>query len=156
MILQYPDERLSQPCPDVEQFDERLRAQAKNLIEALGTAKGLSSPQIGDPVRMLVLARDEGPELFINPFVRSKAGFGLVEESCLSVPGVVVNVFRATKLEVVAQDLDGERFVRELQDIEAVCLQHEVDHLDGILLTDHMFFWNRWRYRRRVQATAAA
>jgi len=147
-ILTYPDPRLTIPCPVRKSFDDELEAKAKRLVEGLGDAKGLSSPQIGDPIRMLVLAREDGPEVFVNPFICSKASVGLVEESCLSVPGVVVNVFRATRLRVVAQNLEGERFARQLRDIEAVCLQHELDHLDGVLLTDHMFFWRRWKYQR--------
>lgn len=151
-ILEYPDPRLARPCANVDRFDDRVRNQAERLVQALGTAKGLSSPQIGDSIRMMVLAREEGPEVYVNPFIQSRAGFGLVEESCVSVPGVLVNVFRATRLRVVAQDLNGERFVRHLRDIEAVCFQHELDHLKGVLLTDHMFFWTRWRYQRSLAA----
>jgi peptide deformylase len=151
-ILEYPDPRLTQTCAIVQCFDDELRARAARLVSALGDAKGLSAPQVGDPSRILVLGREDGPEIFINPFICSKASFGLVEESCLSVPGVVVNVLRATRIRVTAQDLNGERFVRQLRDIEAVCLQHELDHLNGVLLTDHMFFWRRWKYRRTLAA----
>lgn len=153
-ILRYPDPRLSRKCSYVETFDDDLRERAGCLVDALDDAKGLSAPQIGDAIRMLVLRTEDGPDILVNPFISSRAGFGLVEESCLSVPGIEVNVFRATKLRVIAQDLSGERIVRDLRDLEAVCLQHELDHLNGVLLTDHMFFWNRWRYRRRVHAVA--
>jgi peptide deformylase len=90
------------------------------------------------------------PQIFVNPEILASARPGLVEESCLSVPGVVGNVVRATQVRVRAQDRNGQTFEGDLEGMHAVCLQHETDHLDGRLFVD------RLSWIRRLRARAAA
>jgi peptide deformylase len=85
--------------------------------------------------------------VYINPEILSSSTPGIVEESCLSVPGVVCNVLRATQLRVRARNPDGETFERDLEGMHAVCLQHEMDHLAGKTLVDRMSLIRRLRMR---------
>ena len=88
-----------------------------------------------------------GPQTYINPRLIWTATPGLVQESCLSVPGIVGNVFRATRLRVSACDADGNPFEREVGGMHAVCLQHEMDHLAGKLFIDRLSWFRRLRIR---------
>ena len=166
-ILEYPDPRLRTPCAPVSRFDAELRRLIDDLADTLAAAGGigLSAPQVGDlrRVSILNLAGDgAAPEVFVNPEILARRRWGLVEESCLSVPGVVGNVLRATRVRVRALDPTGEPFERELEDMHAVCLQHEADHLDGKLFLDRLSPIRRWRMRwrearaRRANAAALA
>jgi peptide deformylase len=83
----------------------------------------------------------------VNPELLTRAAPGLVEEGCLSVPGIIGNVVRATQLRVRAQDRDGKMFERDLNGMHAVCLQHEIDHLDGKLFIDRLSWFRRWRIK---------
>lgn len=148
-ILEEPDPRLRLPSEPVERFDDSLSRLVEDLFDTLyaGSAIGLSAPQIDDRRQVLVmdLSEDRGaPQLFVNPRLVSKgAARGLVEESCLSVPAVSGKVLRAIEVRVAAQDADGRPFERDLVDMEAVCLQHEMDHLSGVLFTDRLSFLRR-------------
>ncbi|MGF1507987.1 MAG: peptide deformylase [Myxococcota bacterium] len=155
-ILEVPDPRLRLPATPVEDFDESLKTLVADLIDTLhhsGTAIGLCAPQVADPRRVLVMdlsSRRCEPQVYINPVIQSRARFTFAEESCLSVPGVLVNVWRATRVLVQAQDPTGAPFERELDGLHAVCLQHEMDHFAGKLLVDRMWFLQRLRFNRRL------
>ena len=156
-ILEYPDPRLTRPSLAVEDFDDGLRELADNLWDTLQATGGigLSAPQVNDRRRVLVMDltdRTSPPEFYVNPQIVQSAMPGLVEESCLSVPGVVANVIRATQVRVRAQHCNGEPFERELQGMAAVCLQHEMDHLDGRLFVDRLSFLRRLRVRASLRA----
>jgi len=142
-ILQYPDPRLRLVSAPVERFDGALHQRIDELFETLyaTTGIGLSAPQVGDLRRIVVmdLSRSRSkPELYINPEILSSEVMGMVEESCLSIPGVVGNVVRATQLHVRAVDRSGNPFERDLEGMHAVCMQHEVDHLNGKLFIDKL------------------
>jgi peptide deformylase len=96
------------------------------------------------------------PQVYVNPEILSRSAIGLVEESCLSVPGVVGNVFRATRVRVRAQDRQGRTFERDLDGMHAVCLQHEIDHLEGKLFIDRLWFWRRLMIQARARRQAKA
>ncbi len=158
-ILEYPDARLRAAASPVECFDADLRALVGDLVDTLHAkcALGLCAPQLGAPLQVLAidLSEDQSePQVFINPEVISATAWGLVEESCLSVPDVVTNVWRATQILVRARDVDGEPFERHLKMMEAVCVQHEIDHFSGKLLVDRLWFWQRWRLGSRSEAHA--
>ena len=147
-ILEYPDPRLRQPSAPVTTFDTNLAQLAQELLETLYTTGGigLSAPQTGAFHRILVMDHSgnaTAPEIYVNPEIQKRTAFGLVEESCLSVPGIKGNVFRATKLHVQARDQNGTPFERHLTDMPAVCLQHEIDHLNGKLFIDRLWPWRR-------------
>ncbi len=151
-ILEYPDPRLNLPAKPVTQFDEDLGQLVDDLLETLYATKavGLSAPQVDDQRAVLVLDLSEdasAPQVYINPEILAKAAWGLVEESCLSVPGIVGNVVRATEIRVRAQDRNGETFERDLTGMNAVCLQHEMDHLAGKLFIERLSIFRRLRIR---------
>ncbi len=151
-ILEHPDPRLRLRAEPVAAFDETLGRFVEDLLETLYStdAIGLSAPQVGDRRNVLVMDLSETrttPEVYINPEIGSKSGFGLVEESCLSVPGVTGNVVRAVTLSVSAQDRSGTFFDRELTGMHSVCLQHEMDHLEGKLFIDRLPMLEKLRLR---------
>lgn len=156
-ILEYPDPRLRLQAQPVTSFDDSLARLIEDLIETLHirNAIGLSAPQVGDRRQVLVTdlsADGSAAQAYVNPEICSRAAWGLVEESCLSVPGVVGNVVRATKIRVRARDRHGEAVERDLEGMDAVCLQHEVDHLNGKLFIDRLSIFRRLRIRARMKA----
>ena len=162
-ILEYPDPRLRLRSEPVTEFDASLSRLIDDLLETLYATKaiGLSAPQANDRRRLLVtdLSGDaSAPQIYANPEILSRAMPGIVEESCLSVPGVVGNVMRSTKVRVRAQDRSGETFERDLEGMDAVCLQHEMDHLEGKLFVDRLsplrrlYFWASTKAKARKRA----
>jgi peptide deformylase len=160
-ILEYPDPRLRERSKPVEAFDDALGSLIDDLIDTMRATDGLgiSAPQIDVRQRVLVImGADESPEVYVNPVIVDSAAPGFVEESCLSLPGVVGNVFRATQLRVQAHDRFGEAFERTLSMMPAVCVQHELDHLDGRLFSDRLPPWRRlgvWMAGRSRARSAA-
>ncbi|WP_119165371.1 peptide deformylase [Algihabitans albus] len=165
-ILEYPDPRLRLPSRRVTTFDENLVRLIEDMIETLRLTKAiaLSAPQVDDRRAVLVMdlsGDGSAPQAFVNPEILSKGAWGLVEESCLSLPGVVGNVVRATAVRVRAQDRQGSTFERDLAGMEAVCLQHEMDHLVGKLFVDRLSLLQKLRFhafagkRARRRSTAA-
>ncbi|MEL6184068.1 MAG: peptide deformylase, partial [Myxococcota bacterium] len=153
---------LSLAAQPVEAFDASLARLADDLVDTLraeGPAIGLSAPQIDDQRQVLIMdmtGTGESPEVFVNPRIVSQAGFGLAEERCLSVPEAVIYGWRAAQIRVEAFDLEGAKFERELNDMAAVCLQHEMDHFHGKILVDRMSFVGRFLYRRKARRLAAS
>lgn len=159
-ILTYPDPHLHEPADPVTRFDDDLLALVADLRETLMShgAIGLSATQVGDRRRVLAIrppGHEGEPDVFVNPVIQSKAMWGFVQESCLSVPGVVGSVIRATRIEAEAQGPDGTSFSGSFDGMAAVCLQHELDHLDGRLFIDRFSFFGRWRARRAAMRYAA-
>jgi peptide deformylase len=150
-ILEHPDPRLRLPSAPVEAFDAELWQLVDDLLDTLETAGGLalSAPQLGE-LRSVLVLRPNGQnaaEVYVNPEILAKKAWGLVEESCLSVPGVVGNVLRATQIRVRARDRNGHAFERELHGMDAVCLQHEMDHLAGVLFVDRLSIFRKLQMR---------
>jgi len=152
-ILEYPDPRLRERSAPVTAFDAGLARLVEDLVETLHatpTGIGISAPQVGDLRQVLIMDLTESrtePEVYINPEILSRSVPGLVEESCLSIPAVVGNVVRSTQLRVRAVDAEGRPFERDLEGMHAVCLQHEVDHLEGKLFIDRLPLLQRLRFR---------
>ncbi len=151
-IVEYPDPFLRRRADKVEQFDDNLASMVEDLVDTLyaGACIGLSAPQIGDPRAVLVIDLSEdrsAPEVYINPEITGSAGFAFTRENCLSVPGIGCNVMRSATITVAAQAPDGTAFERDLSDMHAVCVQHEMDHLAGILLVDHLSWFGRLRLK---------
>ncbi len=156
-VLEYPDPRLRTVAAAVEQFDDALASQIEDLFETLYASRaiGLAATQVDLHRRILVMdvsADQRAPLLFINPQILARDALAMVEESCLSLPGICESVPRATRVTVRAVDRAGVPFERELRDLEAVCLQHEMDHLEGRLFADHLSFFKRLRVWRRLGA----
>jgi peptide deformylase len=162
-ILQHPDPRLRQRAHPVASFDDDLKGLVTDLADTLHATSGigLSAPQVGDGRAVLVMDLTEERrevEVYVNPVLLSRGAPGLVEESCLSIPGIEGNVIRDTEVEVEARDVNGQLFRRRLSGMSAVCLQHEMDHLEGILFIDRLSLLHRLRVRatlwRRRRAAA--
>lgn len=151
-ILEHPDPRLRLKAEPVDAFDDDLAKLLDDLLETLyeTTAIGLSAPQVGVLKEVLVLDLSEdrsAPEVYINPEILKRSTWGLVEESCLSVPGITGNVVRATEVRVRARDPEGAWFERDLSGMHAVCLQHEMDHLAGKLFIERLSIFRRLQLR---------
>lgn len=160
-VLEYPDSKLRLPSEPVTQFDEPLGRFVGDLFDTLyaSRALGLSAPQVDLSREILVIdmsGNASAPEVYINPRIMARSTVRLAEEGCLSVPGLLVNVWRATRVRVRAQDCSGAFFERELEGLHAVCLQHEMDHFAGKLLVDHMSWFQRLRFGRAFRPPAGA
>jgi len=159
-VVLYPDERLRSPSAAVTDFDEDLSRLVEDLVDTMVAhgALGLSAPQVGDGRAALVFrpSVDAEPAVFVNPQIVGRSTFGFVEESCLSVPGIVGSVVRATRVRVRARDVSGAPIERSLEGMAAVCLQHEADHLEGRLFFDRFSPLGRMRARARLRRALAA
>lgn len=160
-ILKYPHPILRVPCQPVTLFDEALSQLVANMVETMYDgpgAVGLSAPQVGQSVRVFVMdvtAKTSRNELkiFINPEIVQASRNKVMREGCLSFPEYLANVKRATKLTVRAQDVTGQWQEWELYALEAVCVQHEIDHLDGVLMIDRINSLNTDWVRRQGPTT---
>jgi len=160
-VLEYPDARLRQRAAPVRAFDAALLRLVDDLCDTLraGGAIGLAAPQVGVALQVLVVDVGAGaaaPEVYVNPRIVAQHRHGMVEESCLSLPGFVDSVKRPIALRVQACDAQGRAFERELDGMRAVCLHHEIDHLQGRLFLDRLPFWRRRGARRRLGAALRA
>jgi len=130
----------------VERIDDELRKFAADMFDTMYDAPGigLAAVQVGEPIRMLVLdvaGKDEpkNPQVFINPEILAKSeDMNVHEEGCLSIPDYYAEVERPARISVKALDLDGKEKIVEADGILATCLQHEIDHLNGVLFIDHL------------------
>lgn len=144
-IILYPDDRLRVKCKPVDTVNDEIRTLVADMIETMYDAPGvgLAAPQVGGEVRITVIDCAE-PEaksdlrVFINPEITFREGSLVWEEGCLSIPGVFSNVKRSRRVTVRALDRDGNPFELDAEELLAVCLQHEIDHLDGVLFVDHL------------------
>ena len=157
-IIELPDERLRQISAAVDSFDQPLAELIDNLFETLAHRGGigLCAPQVGVLRRVLVIHvpdDDYGARAYVNPEILAKAAPGFVAESCLSVPGIEGNVIRSTRVHIRAQDRSGEFFEAQVDGMHAVCLQHEIDHLEGRLFIDRLSWFKKLRLR--LQAARA-
>jgi peptide deformylase len=158
-ILEYPDPQLRSPSSPVSTFDHELKGLVDGLLETLYSTQGVafSAPQTGHFQQVLVLdlsATRTEPEVYINPEILMKKAPGIVQESCLSVPGVAGHVVRATQARVRARDPSGALFERTIDGLRAVCVQHEMDHFDGTLFIDRLFILQRLWIRAKMTQRA--
>jgi peptide deformylase len=141
-ILYYPDPILLARAAPIVTLDDEVRRKAREMLPLMALEKGigLAAPQVGWGVRLLLAQSDsEKPVSFlVNPEITRKSGSEWGEEGCLSFPGIWGDVLRAKKVWVTALDLDGKRLEFEAEDLYARVLQHEIDHLDGILFVSKM------------------
>ena len=155
-ILEFPDPRLRTRAQPVTQVDAALRKLVDDMFETMYAAPGigLAATQVNAAKRLLVIdvseKRDQ-PLVFINPEILAREGVEETEEGCLSVPGVFDKVTRAEKVRVRALDRDGKQFEMEADGLLAVCIQHEIDHLDGKLFVDYLSELKRTRIRRKLE-----
>jgi len=142
-VLEFPDPRLRTVANPVSTFDDALAQLTRDMLETMYDANGigLAATQVDRHLRLLVMDTSEDrnrPRIYINPEIVAREGAQVYEEGCLSVPGIYANVERAEMVQVKAQQTDGVAFEEELHGLEAVCLQHEMDHLEGKLFVDYL------------------
>jgi len=158
-ILHFPDARLRNVAKPVAQVDDSVRQLIDDMFETMYQAPGigLAAIQVNDPRRVIVVDISEDrsqPLALVNPEVLAKEGEEEMDEGCLSVPGVYETVQRAEKIRVRALGRDGEPFEMEADGLLAVCIQHEIDHLDGKLFVDYLSNLKRQRIRKKLEKEA--
>lgn len=160
-ILTYPDDRLKRVSEPVERFDGALRAFVEDLEETMRAGPGgvgIAAPQVGRAERIVIVdvsgARRAGPNhgrmVLINPEILTWEGLAVGREGCLSVPDYTGNVVRAERVTVEARDEHGEPCRYECEGYEARAVQHEADHLDGMLFLDRLVSRRNDLFRRKV------
>lgn len=162
-ILQFPHPVLRHRAGEVREIDETIRRLARDMMETMHRAPGigLAAPQVGVPSRLIVvdLSAGEDPDqrlVLVNPQIICKEGRIRMEEGCLSVPDLRETVTRCERVVVRGQDLEGRTVEVEGEELLAVALQHEIDHLDGLLFIDHLSQLKRSRYVARQKKAAVA
>ena len=154
-ILEFPDPRLRTRAQPVSVFDAALGTLIEDMLETMYAAPGigLAATQVDVHKRVIVIDLSEqrnAPVVLINPEILTREGEASTEEGCLSVPGIFDEVKRAAKVRVRAHDRDGSTYERDYEDILAVCIQHEMDHLEGKLFVDYLSDLKRERIRKKL------
>ena len=155
-ILEVPDSRLKTVSEPVTEFDDELKTLVEDMFETMYAAPGigLAATQVDVHRRLLVAdvsADKDDPHVFINPEIVEKDGVTVTEEGCLSVPGYFEEVKRAEHIRVRYLDRDGRECEGEFEGLLAVCVQHEIDHLDGKLFVDYLSEAKRSRIRKKLE-----
>jgi len=156
-ILEFPDPRLRTTAKPVETVDDSIRALINDMFDTMYDAKGigLAATQINSHQRVVVMDLSEvgsNPLVMVNPRVEVLAAETLdYDEGCLSVPGFYETVTRPEKIRLTALDRVGKEYTLEPDGLLAVCIQHEIDHLDGKLFVDHISTMKRQRIRAKLE-----
>ncbi len=158
-ILRYPDPRLYKKAAPVDVVDAGIRKLAADMAETMYAAPGvgLAATQVDVHKRVVVIDVSEDKnalQVFINPEILSREGECEAEEGCLSVPGIYELVMRAAKVRVRALGLDGEPFELEAEGLLAVCVQHEIDHLEGKVFVEYLSRLKQARIKARLAKQA--
>jgi peptide deformylase len=161
-LIILPDPLLRQVSKPIERVDDQLRGFADDMLETMYDAPGigLAAIQVGEPLRMLVidLAKEDEPKdphVFFNPeIVASSDSTNIHEEGCLSIPDYYAEVERPAEVTVRYVGLDGEQHEMKADGLMATCLQHEIDHLNGVLFIDHISRLKREMVMRRFKKLA--
>ncbi|MAI28845.1 MAG: peptide deformylase [Rickettsiales bacterium] len=160
-ILTIPDPRLKHKSSNVESFDKELKKTVKNMFETLyasGNGIGLAAPQVDIRKRIVVIDLNENgkssPITFINPKIIKLSDEKFInQEGCLSVPEYYADVERAKEVEVEWHDDIGVKYKKNLSGLLSICIQHEIDHLDGILFIDHLSALKRKMAIQKIKKT---
>ena len=155
-ILKYPDKRLRTIARHVVSVDKTIKQQVEDMFETMYEAPGigLAATQVNFHQRIIVIDISDQcnePICFINPEIIEKSGEIQWEEGCLSVPDYYENVIRANDIKVQALNQHGETFELEASEMLSVCIQHEIDHLNGILFVDHLSKLKQKRLKKKTE-----
>lgn len=154
-ILRYPDPRLHQKASPIKAVDADIRQLAADMAETMYAAPGigLAASQVDQHIRLIVIDISEDRsqlQTFINPVLLETSGEIEGEEGCLSVPGIYDTIKRASHIKVRALGLDGKVFEMEADELLAVCIQHEIDHLEGKVFVDYLSRLKRERIKSKL------
>lgn len=162
-ILKYPDKRLRNQCEQVTKFDSEFQSEIEQMFETMYAAPGigLAAIQVGIFKRFFIMdvGINEGevikrnPMVIVNPVILSKEGEIVWEEGCLSCPDLIVPMTRAQKVELEYQDRNGKKEKLTAEDLMAVCIQHEIDHLDGVLIVDQISRLKQDLYKKKLKSS---
>lgn len=150
-IVQFPNPVLAMNCQPVQEINDQIRRLAADMGETMYKAPGvgLAAPQVGEPIRMVVLDVSEEKNnlmTLINPVITQRSQEQEIgEEGCLSLPGILEKVSRSTEITLKYTDLEGKEQELHADGLLAICIQHELDHLDGTVFIDHL---SRLKYDR--------
>lgn len=155
-ILHFPDERLRTKAKPVAEVTDKHRTLINNMLETMYDAPGigLAATQINFHEQILVIDISEEknqPIVLINPEILEKEGDQTFDEGCLSVPGIYETLHRAEKIRVKALNKEGESFEMNAEGLLAVCIQHEMDHLQGKLFVDYLSQLKKQRIRKKLE-----
>lgn len=155
-ILEFPDDRLRTVARSVDQVNDEIRSILDDMLETMYDAPGigLAATQVNVHQRMIVIDVSEEkdqPLYLINPEITQLDGVEKMEEGCLSVPGIYETVSRADHITVKALGYDGKEFSMQADELLAVCIQHEIDHLDGKLFVDYLSPLKRNRIKKKLE-----
>jgi peptide deformylase len=157
-VLQFPDKRLQQKSRPIAEVTDAIRQLAQDMLDVMYDEPGigLAAPQLGEPLRLIVVDTEwteEGAErhplVLVNPRITASEGRISWNEGCLSVPEFTAEVQRAERVRLEAHDLEGTPLAIDAEGLKAVCFQHEIDHLDGILFIDRISRLKREIYVRK-------
>ncbi len=162
-VLKFPDKRLREVSKPIAEVTEAIRSLARDMLEVMydEPGVGLAAPQVGEPMRLIVVdtewteeEAEKNPLVLVNPEIVEREGKITWTEGCLSVPDLQAEVERSDRVSLRARDLEGAAVAIETEGLQAVCFQHEIDHLDGILFIDHISRLKRNLYtnKRKKQA----
>lgn len=155
-ILEYPDERLRTVAKPVEKVDAKIQKLAEDMLETMYDAPGigLAASQVDIHIRLIVVDVSENqdePHILINPVYERLGEEIEYQEGCLSVPGYYEKVSRSDKIKVNALDKQGQPVEFIAEDLFAICIQHEIDHLDGKLFVDYLSSLKRTRIKKKLE-----
>jgi peptide deformylase len=155
-VLHYPDPRLRKVAQPVEQVDDRIRQLVDDMFETMYQAPGigLAATQVDQHKRIITIDISEDksqPLCIINPEITEAGGVERMEEGCLSVPGIYEPVERAEHITLKALNRDGELYEMQADGLLSVCIQHEMDHLQGKLFVDYLSELKRKRIRKKLE-----
>jgi peptide deformylase len=158
-VLTFPDERLRTIAKPVEKVDADVKKLVEDMFDTMRDEKGigLAATQVNVHRRVVVMdvsEEQDNPLVFINPEIIHKEGSTISEEGCLSVPNNYAKVDRAEKVTVSALNQDGEKFELNADGLLAICIQHELDHLQGKLFVDYLSPLKRQRIKKKLEKEA--
>lgn len=157
-VLKFPDKRLREVSKPISEITEEIRALAQEMCEVMYDEPGigLAAPQVGESIRLIVVDTEwtredaeRSPLILVNPEISEREGTVTWTEGCLSVPDFEAEVERAQRVRLVATDLEGKPVEIEAEELQAVCFQHEIDHLDGVLFIDRISRLKRSLYVKK-------
>lgn len=156
-ILTYPNDILAAKSSRIEDITDEIRTLAQDMVETMYTQDGigLAAPQVGENIRLVTVdisgpSKREDLHILVNPTIVEANGTTESEEGCLSVVGYRAKVKRSAWAGIKALDLEGNPVEFEADDLMAICLQHEIDHLNGVLFIDHISRLKRTLYDKKV------
>jgi len=157
-VLKFPDKRLREVSKPITELTDEIRALAQDMCDVMYDEPGigLAAPQVGETVRLIVVDTEwtqddaeRSPLVLVNPEIIEREGEIVWTEGCLSVPDYEAEVERAARVRLVARDLEGQPVDIAAEELQAVCFQHEIDHLDGVLFIDRISRLKRSLYVKK-------